>query len=63
MEARTYLPERPEVSALRRKNDEIVKKIRKLRWIGMHNDALEMERNLSKSVYAEVVRSGPIDTD
>jgi hypothetical protein len=63
MGAHSQIAERPEVSAPRRKEDEFVKKIRKLRWIGMNEEALRMEFKLSEFVSAEVVRSGPIETD
>ena len=63
MGAHSIIAERPEVNVSRRKEDEIVKKIRKLRWIGAYDEAMDMERKLFDLVSAEVVRSGPIETD
>ena len=63
MGAHTEITKPPEVSAVTRKEDEIIKKIRKLRWIGLHDEAFQLERRLLGSMSAEVVRSGPIGTD
>jgi hypothetical protein len=63
MGAHHDVAERPEVSATKYKQDEIIKKVRKLRWMGLHDEAFQMERGFFASVSAEVVRSDPISTD
>ena len=42
---------------------EVVKLVRKLRWIGEHEKARELQRNLPLSERPECVLAGPSDTD
>jgi hypothetical protein len=58
--------EYPEVSAEQRASNDLIKRIRKLRWIGMEDEACEAQRSLrtiSSSSSRDLVLAGPCDTD
>jgi hypothetical protein len=50
-------------SADERASRELVKRLRKLRWIGKENEAKELEESLSSSGRRECVLAGPCETD
>ena len=54
-----------EKSSEQRASDELVKLIRKLRWIGLESEAKSMERDLTARAVpaAETVISTPRETD
>jgi hypothetical protein len=43
--------------------NEVVHLIRKLRWMGLKDEAARMEAQLAKASPTESVLAGPIDTD
>ena len=60
------VPERqelPDVSTPQRASAELVKRIRKLRWIGMEEDAERLQIALSRLPSEECVFAEPHDTD
>ncbi|HEY4774661.1 MAG TPA: hypothetical protein VIH40_07560 [Xanthobacteraceae bacterium] len=65
MPACPYLHECPDVSTDQRVSDEVAKHIRKLRWIGMDEEAHALERALENGRIAmlKAVRCslGPLD--
>ncbi|HUJ04255.1 MAG TPA: hypothetical protein VLW75_11495 [Rhizomicrobium sp.] len=63
MELNTQLPDRPRISPEERRARELVKKIRKLKWIGMHDEAQRLETDLCRLDSGLVVLSGPAETD
>ncbi len=58
-------PKPPDVSAEQRASNELVKLIRKLRWMGMEKEAVgaEMQLALRRVPPADGVLAGPHDTD
>ncbi len=52
----------PQVSARQRAENELVKRIRKLRWIGMDDEAQTLQRALDPQE-ADSVLAMPCDTD
>ena len=52
-----------EVSAEQRASNAIIKRIRKLRWIGMDEEARQIQRSLRSISSTDVVLAGPCDTD
>lgn len=52
----------PQVSARQRTDNELVKRIRKLRWIGMDDEARSLQRALDPRE-ADSVLAMPYDTD
>jgi hypothetical protein len=50
-------------SADERASCDLVKRLRKLRWIGKENEAKEVEDLLRSSGSRECVRAGPRETD
>ena len=55
--------ERPEVALAERTPSELVNLIKKLRWIGMEEEALRVQGLLSRTDAAVTLLSGPWDTD
>jgi hypothetical protein len=43
--------------------NELVHLIRKLRWMGLDDEAARMETQLAQASGTESVRAGPVDTD
>jgi hypothetical protein len=52
----------PQVSAQQRAENELVKRIRKLRWIGMDDEARALQRKLDPRKAGSVLAM-PVDTD
>jgi hypothetical protein len=66
MERHSIIQECPDVLAPERASDELVKRIRKLRWIGMDDEAEQLIillRRFPAPKSAETVLTGPSDTD
>lgn len=57
------MSQRPELSPEERITRELVKRIRKLRWIGMEEEAQRLQAALSGRTYADGVLVLPMDTD
>jgi hypothetical protein len=55
--------EPPEISAEQRASSELVKLIRKLRWIGMEREAERLQTVLCRIPAADSVLAAPHDTD
>jgi hypothetical protein len=55
--------ERPDVSIEQRRSSELVKLVRKLRWMGMEADAERVESTLSGLSPADSVLVAPHETD
>jgi len=55
--------EYPEVSAEQRASNDLIKRIRKLRWIGMEDEAREVQGSLRSISSRDLVLAGPCDTD
>ena len=55
--------ERPEVALDERTPSELVSLIKKLRWIGMDEEALRIQGLLRRADAAATLLSGPWDTD
>lgn len=53
----------PDVSVEERTSKELVKRIRKLRWIGMEEDAKRMESMLRQMEPRDALLAVPRDTD
>ncbi len=58
-EPRSY----PDESSEQRVSSDIVRRIRKLRWIGMEEEAQQLRSALNGATDVDVVLSGPQDTD
>lgn len=54
---------RPDVPAELRASDDVIKKIRKLRWIGMEDEALALELASRRSTSTSPLLTGRLDTD
>lgn len=63
MEAVSETMERPDGFSEECISNELVKRIRKLRWMGMEEEAEELQTKLRNVHQAEVLVSGPSDTD
>ena len=63
MSASLKFNERPDVSAQGRAANELVKRIRKLRWIGMEEEARALQRQASFISSSTPVLAEPADTD
>ncbi len=63
MEAISRSLERADVSTEEELSNELVKRIRKLRWIGMEEEAEQLQMMLRKGHQAEILLSSPCDTD
>lgn len=53
----------PSVARDRKASDEFIKRIRKLRWIGMEEEAIALERSARRSARIGPVLTDTIDTD
>ena len=53
----------PKVSVEQRASNDVIKRIRKLRWIGMDEEARQIQRTLRSISSADVVLAVPCDTD
>ena len=53
----------PDISAEQRASSELVKLIRKLRWIGMEREAEQLQTVLCRIPAADSVLAAPHDTD
>ena len=63
MEVDTEILEYAEESAKERTSDELVQRIRKLRWMGMDEEAEQLQSALRDVDQAAILLSGPSDTD
>jgi hypothetical protein len=63
MEMFLDIPERPNVSFRQECERELVKRIRKLRWIGKEDEARRLQAALVGRTLAECVLPLPVDTD
>ena len=65
MEARHVKQQCPDVSAEQRASNELVKRIRKLRWMGMEKEAERIQSQLAtyRDPPADSVLAAPRDTD
>lgn len=63
MEAPLKEKDPPDVAAEQRVSAELVKLIRKLRWVGMDNEAEQLETKLRRLPPVDSVVAGPDDTD
>jgi hypothetical protein len=63
MEMRSSVQERPDVSAQERASHELIKRILKLRWIGMEVEAEQMQVALRRVEPRCTLLAGPYDTD
>lgn len=63
MEISLDIVEHPDVSAEQRTWGELVKLVRKLRWIGMEKEATQMQIELRRVHPAASLLAGPFDTD
>ena len=52
-----------EALAEKRASNDMIKRIRKLRWIGMEDEAREVQQSLHSIPSRDVVLAGPRDTD
>ena len=55
--------EKPDVSAEERQSTELIKRVRKLRWIGMDEEADRIVRSQVSHATADTVFAIPPDTD
>jgi len=55
--------EPPDVSAEQRASNEMIKLIRKLRWMGMEGEALQLQISLKGAMRADSVVAEPRETD
>ena len=53
----------PEVSTPKRASNDMIKRIRKLRWMGMEDEAREVQEAMRSNASRDVVLAGPRDTD
>jgi hypothetical protein len=63
METPPRQQERPDVSIEQRRSSELVKRIRKLRWMGMEEEAERVETALSGISPSDSVLAAPHETD
>jgi hypothetical protein len=63
MEISFDVKDRPDISVEQRTSNELVKLIRKLRWIGMEAESRQMQVVLQRVYPAATLLSGPFDTD
>lgn len=57
------IQERPDVSVVEHTSSELAKMVRKLRWIGMEEEARQMQVMLRRINSAATLLAGPHDTD
>jgi DnaJ-domain-containing protein 1 len=55
--------QRPEVPSEEQTPSQLVKRIRKLRWMGMEDEAKRLQAALDRLEHAECVLAAPRDTD
>ena len=55
--------EPPNVSAEQRKSNDLIKRIRKLRWMGMEGEAERLQLALAGASRADSVIAQPLETD
>jgi hypothetical protein len=53
----------PQVTAEAQMSDEIVKRIRKLRWIGKDEETVRLARFLAQMPHSSTLLGAPLDTD
>ena len=63
MEDPSDIPQRPEVGVAERTPSELVNLIKKLRWIGMEEEAARVQVLLLRADAAATLLAGPWDTD
>lgn len=63
MEVHLATRERPDVSVEERTANDLVKRIRKLRWMGMDEEAWQMQIVLRRIEPGDALLAGPCDTD
>ena len=63
MELNDKLADTPGISLDEDRTNETIKRIRKLYWIGMEEEARRLEADLRQMSSGVVVLSGPFDTD
>jgi hypothetical protein len=63
MEDPSEIGERPEVALAERTPTELVKLIKKLRWMGMEEEAARIQILLRRIDAAATLLAGPCDTD
>ena len=63
MEVDTETLERHEKSLKECAPDELVQRIKKLRWMGMDEEAAQLQGTLHEIHQAAILLSGPSDTD
>ena len=55
--------QRPEVPSEQQAASDLVKRIRKLRWMGMEDEAERLQIELCRIQQADSVLAAPVDTD
>ena len=55
--------EAPDVSAEQRESNELIKRIRKLRWMGMETEAEQLQLALAGATRSDSVIAQPLETD
>jgi hypothetical protein len=63
METHLGQQKRPDVSTEQRKSSELVKRIRKLRWMGLEAEAERVEMALCRGPAGDSVLAAPHETD
>lgn len=63
MESSIHAEERPDVSLSQHTSRELVKLIRKLRWIGLEEEADQMQLMLCRDHPTTILLAGPFETD
>ena len=63
MEVRDKQQEIPDVSADQRASNELIKRIRKLRWMGMEGEAERLQIKLAGALPKDSVIAEPRETD
>jgi hypothetical protein len=63
MTSNPRIDHRPDVLEELQTSDEFIKRIRKLRWIGMEDEAQQLEHALFRLVQVNPVLTGRFDTD
>lgn len=53
----------PDVPLEQRKSDELIKRVQKLRWMGLEEEASTTQRLLAEIPHAERVLAVPCETD
>jgi len=63
MEKHFMQHEPPDVSAEQRESNELIKRIRKLRWMGMESEAERLQVALAGASRIDSVVAQPLETD